>query len=268
MMSSTRHLIASALLVANAVAANELVSGGGSVTVTSGPNECDEVDRVKVGDHLEMHYTGTIDKTSKAGTPGQKFDSSRDHGETFPFTIGHGEVIDGWDKGLLGLCKGAHATLVVPPEFGYGDDGAGDDIPGGATLNFEVEVVAVGGEDEEHAPMDADQHDEPMDGGFEEPMDGEFEEGHEEPYDHESDPYDDPYKVGYFVPCMVHAQATVKSPRPTMRICMCLCYGRSPGGSKPTRKRWPRLRRRWETMTISKWAGPVECMMSRGPLAS
>jgi FKBP-type peptidyl-prolyl cis-trans isomerase 2 len=121
-------------------------------------------------------------------------------------------VIDGWDKGLLGLCKGAHATLVVPPEFGYGDDGAGDDIPGGATLNFEVEVVAVGGEDEEHAPMDADQHDEPMDGGFEEPMDGEFEEGHEEPYDHEmdgefeegheepydheSDPYDDPYKVG------------------------------------------------------------------------
>merc|ERR1719220_1698849 len=72
-----------------------------------------------------------------------KFDSSRDRGETFEFVIGTGQVIEGWDKGLVGLCKGAKATLVIPPEMGYGDQGAGGDIPGGATLNFDVEVVEI-----------------------------------------------------------------------------------------------------------------------------
>ena len=48
----------------------------------------------------------------------------------------------GWDQGLLGLCVGAKATLVIPPAMGYGDQGAGGDIPGGATLNFDVEVVS------------------------------------------------------------------------------------------------------------------------------
>ena len=52
-------------------------------------------------------------------------------------------VIKGWDKGLVGLCKGAKATLVIPPDLGYGEKGAGRDIPGGATLNFDVEVVSV-----------------------------------------------------------------------------------------------------------------------------
>jgi len=158
--------VAAAALVATA-AGNALVDGGGSVTVTSGPTECSESEKVKEGDHLEMHYTGTIDGSSKAGTPGQKFDSSHDHGSTFAFAIGEGAVIDGWDKGLLGLCKGAHATLVIPPEMGYGEEGAGEDIPGGATLNFAVEVVSVGeapegdidaGEDV--PPLDMDELDE------------------------------------------------------------------------------------------------------------
>ena len=52
-------------------------------------------------------------------------------------------MIKGWDEGLVGLCKGAKAKLVLPPAMGYGDSGAGADIPGGATLNFDVEVVAV-----------------------------------------------------------------------------------------------------------------------------
>ena len=52
----------------------------------------------------------------------------------------------GWDKGLIGLCKGAKAVLVIPPEMGYGDRGAGETIPGGATLNFDVEVVDVSSE--------------------------------------------------------------------------------------------------------------------------
>lgn len=96
-----------------------------------------------MGDSLGMHYTGTIDASSKTGTPGKKFDSSRDRGQVFETKIGVGQVIQGWDKGLIGLCKGAKATLVIPPEMGYGDSGAGADIPGGATLNFDVEVVSI-----------------------------------------------------------------------------------------------------------------------------
>lgn len=108
-----------------------------------GPTECEEVNRVKPGDQLGMHYTGTIDASSSTGTPGKKFDSSRDRGEVFSTKIGVGQVIQGWDQGLIGMCKGAKATLIIPPELGYGDNGAGGDIPGGATLNFDVEVVTI-----------------------------------------------------------------------------------------------------------------------------
>ena len=107
-----------------------------------GPTECEDSDKVKVGDQLGMHYTGTIDASSKAGEPGKQFDSSRGRG-VFDTKIGVGQVIPGWDQGLIGLCKGAKATLVIPPELGYGDSGAGAAIPGGATLNFDVEVMSV-----------------------------------------------------------------------------------------------------------------------------
>ena len=90
-----------------------------------------------------MHYTGTIDESSPTGVKGSKFDSSRDRGQTFDFAVGQGQVIKGWDEGLLGLCKGAKATLVIPADMGYGERGAGGDIPGGATLNFDVEVVDI-----------------------------------------------------------------------------------------------------------------------------
>merc|ERR1719468_969280 len=129
--------------LAAAEAGVALINAGGSVKVYEGPTDCADIERVKVGDQLHMHYTGTIDASSKTGEPGKKFDSSRDRDETFDFQIGQGQVIDGWDQGLLGLCKGAKATLIVPPKFGYGEDGAGDDIPGGATLNFDVEVVDI-----------------------------------------------------------------------------------------------------------------------------
>ena len=93
-----------------------------------------------------MHYTGTIDESSATGVPGKQFDSSIPRGKTFDFPLGGGRVIKGWDQGLVGLCKGAKATLIIPPEEGYGANGAGADIPGGATLRFDVEVVDFGGE--------------------------------------------------------------------------------------------------------------------------
>jgi len=102
---------------------------------------------------LNMHYTGTIDESSPTGEKGKEFDSSRGRGKTFDFEIGAGRVIPGWDEGLLGLCKGAKATLVIPAEKGYGNKGAGGDIPGGATLNFDVEVVGISDDGPEEPNM-------------------------------------------------------------------------------------------------------------------
>ena len=91
------------------------------VTQTAGPTECDE--KTAPGHHLSMHYTGTIDESSATGVGGSQFDSSIPRGKTFDFPLGGGRVIRGWDEGLVGLCKGAKATLIIPPELGYGERG-------------------------------------------------------------------------------------------------------------------------------------------------
>jgi FK506-binding protein 14 len=109
----------------------------------SGPKSCDDDDKAVAGKHLKMHYIGTIHASSKSGEKGKQFDSSRERGETFDFQIGTGQVIKGWDIGLLNLCKGAKAKIIIPPEMAYGEQGAGEDIPGGATLHFDIEVIDV-----------------------------------------------------------------------------------------------------------------------------
>ena len=135
---------AAALLILSAVAKGEDdATPRLGVDVYDGPKECEDGDLVMAGKFLKMHYTGTIDQNSATGEKGKQFDSSRDRGETFDVQIGVGQVIPGWDKGLIGLCKGAKANLSIPPEMGYGDQGAGPDIPGGATLHFDVEVVDI-----------------------------------------------------------------------------------------------------------------------------
>lgn len=146
-----------------AVAALVVAASGIEVNVYEGPKECEDADKVKTGQFLSMHYTGTIDASSETGEKGKQFDSSRTRGSTFDFKIGAGRVIKGWDEGLLGLCKGAKATLVIEPEKGYGASGAGGDIPGGATLNFDVEVVAIsdkeeGGKEEPNLFADLDSN--------------------------------------------------------------------------------------------------------------
>jgi len=88
------------------------------------------------GQLLTMHYTGTLED-------GTKFDSSLDRNEPFKFQIGVGQVIRGWEEGVLGMCVGEKRKLVVPPELGYGDQGAGEIIPGGATLHFDVELLGA-----------------------------------------------------------------------------------------------------------------------------
>ncbi|EJK52763.1 hypothetical protein THAOC_27931 [Thalassiosira oceanica] len=137
MRTSSETILLALALVATAVKA-EL-----KVEVYDGPKECEDDQKVKSGSYLSMHYTGTIDQSSATGEKGSKFDSSRDRGQTFDVQIGVGQVIQGWDEGIVGLCKGAKANLIIPPEMGYGDSGAGGAIPGGATLHFDVEVVDI-----------------------------------------------------------------------------------------------------------------------------
>ncbi|KAI8099500.1 FK506-binding protein 2B [Halteromyces radiatus] len=89
------------------------------------------------GDKLSMHYTGALYET------GAKFDSSLDRNQPFEFTLGVGQVIQGWDQGLKNMCVGEKRKLFIPPHLGYGDRGAGSAIPGGATLVFDVELLDV-----------------------------------------------------------------------------------------------------------------------------
>lgn len=92
------------------------------------------------GRMVAVHYTGWL---YIDGGKGRKFDSSRDTGQPFIFTLGAGEVILGWDEGVAGMKAGGTRTLIVPPQAGYGEAGGGDVIPPGATLLFEVELLAV-----------------------------------------------------------------------------------------------------------------------------
>ncbi|KAH1010680.1 hypothetical protein HUJ05_004937 [Dendroctonus ponderosae] len=69
---------------------------------------------------------------------------SLDRDQPFTFQLGVGQVIKGWDQGLLDMCVGEKRKLTIPPSLGYGDRGAGNVIPGGATLHFEVELINIG----------------------------------------------------------------------------------------------------------------------------
>jgi FKBP-type peptidyl-prolyl cis-trans isomerase FkpA len=88
------------------------------------------------GHTVSVHYTGWLPN-------GEKFDSSRDRNQPFEFTLGAGQVIAGWDEGVAGMKVGGKRKLLIPSDLAYGTAGAPPDIPPGATLVFEVELLGV-----------------------------------------------------------------------------------------------------------------------------
>lgn len=96
-----------------------------------GPGEVAEL-----GDTVKVHYVGSLQD-------GTVFDSSREREHSFEFVLGAGQVIEGWDKGVLGMKVGGSRRLTIPSDMAYGDQGIPGVIPGGATLIFEVELLEV-----------------------------------------------------------------------------------------------------------------------------
>ena len=120
--SATEAVVAEEITTPTGLKYVELVTGNG--------------ESPKTGDLVTVHYTGVLEN-------GQKFDSSVDRGQPFQFQIGTGQVIRGWDEGVMTMKKGGKRKLIIPPDLGYGEAGAGGVIPPNATLIFEVELLGI-----------------------------------------------------------------------------------------------------------------------------
>lgn len=112
-----------------------------TITTPSGLSYVDvkvgDGDTAQSGQKVTVHYTGWLKQND------QKFDSSVDRGEPFQFSLGKGQVIQGWDEGVAGMKVGGKRMLIIPAELGYGARGAPGAIPPNATLVFDVELLGV-----------------------------------------------------------------------------------------------------------------------------
>jgi FKBP-type peptidyl-prolyl cis-trans isomerase len=129
-MSPVLQLLCLAVVVSQAGAQSQV---GRKVTKAV---KCADVEKAAAGDTVSIHYTG------KLAADGKQFDSSIG-GKPISFELGKGVVIAGWDQGLVGACPGEGLELTIPPELGYGEKGAGKDIPPNAALVFTLTVESI-----------------------------------------------------------------------------------------------------------------------------
>ncbi len=123
---------------ATAIALPETVDSLKIDTIAEGDGEA-----IGAGSTAVVHYTGWLYDPKQPEGKGDKFDSSRDRGDSFRFPLGGGRVIKGWDQGVKGMQVGEKRRLTIPPDLAYGDRGAGNVIPPGAILVFDVELMAI-----------------------------------------------------------------------------------------------------------------------------
>jgi FKBP-type peptidyl-prolyl cis-trans isomerase FkpA len=148
-----RRQLAAALVALSALALNNIASAEPqkekpamkkSITqLESHDSKIGEGKEAMPGTNVAVHYTGWLYDPSKPEGHGTKFDSSVDRGEPFTFFLGGGQVIRGWDDGVVGMKEGGKRTLIIPSSMGYGSRGAGGVIPPYATLIFDVELLHV-----------------------------------------------------------------------------------------------------------------------------
>ena len=124
-------------------------NGSGSASATSGPTALQTTDTVigtgataVAGNTLTVNYTGWLYDASAAQNHGKQFDSSIGKAP-FSFKLGAGQVIAGWDQGMVGMKVGGKRTLLIPSAMGYGSSGAGGVIPPNTALVFDVELISI-----------------------------------------------------------------------------------------------------------------------------
>ncbi len=123
-------------------AATKLPSGLQVIDVEEGAGATPQA-----GQNVSVHYTGWLDGFGESrlgdGDSVKKFDSSYDRRKPLTFAVGTGRVIKGWDEALLSMKVGGKRRVIIPPELGYGERGAGGIIPPGATLYFDMELLSI-----------------------------------------------------------------------------------------------------------------------------
>jgi len=108
-----------------------------NIDVTYTPPKCNV--KSTRGSKVGVHYRGTL------GSDGSEFDSSYNRGQPLEFKVGNGQVIKGWDEGLLDMCPGEKRTLTIQPEWAYGQRAMGTKIPANSVLVFDTEMITVDG---------------------------------------------------------------------------------------------------------------------------